>query len=111
MIVKSLYFLLFILYTVYTQFNMSVFTKLPSVTFSGGLIFAAIRNNAKEVYASVKESGTNKIIKWNTTDASNVYRSGEYLLPFSTSATYSYVYFFKGYILACANNNPPRIFN
>ena len=107
--------LLFILGLVCSQLNVQPFafqSILTNKTTITSFSYATIRNNNTQQYVSAVENGIVKIIKFNTT-TSNVYRLGEYLLPANVSQTtaYSYLNFFRGYILACLNNVPCRVFN
>ena len=107
--------LLFMLGLVCSQLNVQPFafqSILTNSTTITSFSYATIRNNNTQQYVSAVENGIVKIIKFNTT-TSNVYRLGEYLLPANISQTtaYSYLNFFRGYILACLNNVPCRVFN
>ena len=107
--------LLFMLGLVCSQLNVQPFafqSILTNSTTITSFSYATIRNNNTQQYVSAVENGIVKIIKFNTT-TSNVYRLGEYLLPanISQSFAYSYLNFFRGYILACRYNVPCRVFN
>ena len=106
-----IYVLSFLIHLSYSQFNMTAFSRLPSLSFTQELWYAAIRHNSTEVYVSIRQGTASKIVKWNTTSATNVSRIGEYLSPVNIPWAYGYVYFFKGYILASAGSYKAQLFN
>lgn len=94
-----------------SQFTMSAFAPMPIIHYNEQLAYASIRNNNQDIYISAKNQSQSVIEKWDVRNSSNVVLDGSYFYSGQQNYTYSYIYFFKGYILACANLYPPRLFN
>ena len=73
-------YLTFLLFTLsYCLFNMTSFPNMPNKTYSNGLGFSAMQNNANEIYLSVKTSMSSaSIVRWNATSSLNVTQMGSY---------------------------------
>lgn len=73
-------YLAFLLFTLsYCLFNMTSFSNMPNKTYSNGLGFSAMQNNANEIYLSVKTSMSSaSIVRWNATSSLNVTQMGSY---------------------------------
>ena len=73
----------------------------------------ALGPDGTEGYVSVMENSRPVIIKIDTTTTSNGTIIGKYQLPINISQLqfYNYVYLIRGYLMACTQSYPCRMFN